>query len=189
MVDVYRGTAKPDGSLWRYCLFTTFFPHLLAGPILRAREFLVHLGPAELPQKPLAPAEGVFLLARGYFKKAALGDGIAVAVDPFFAHVGDPSTAGVWSLPYLYLYALQIYFDFSGYTDIARGLGLLFGFRWPENFDWPFLATSVRDFWRRWHMTLSRFLRDYLYVPLGGSRSGIPRTAAHIMVTMLVGGI
>ena len=189
MVDVYRGVVKAEPSPLRYALFTSFFPHLLAGPILRAREFLVHLGPAEVPQMPCAMGEGLFLIGRGYFKKAALGDGIAAAIDPFLAHVGDATTVGVWSLPYLYLYALQIYFDFSGYTDIARGLGLLFGFRWPENFDWPYLATSVRVFWRRWHMTLSRFLRDYLYVPLGGNRRGPGRTALNVMITMLLGGI
>ena len=142
-----------------------------------------------MPTRPLEPAEGAFLIARGFFKKLVLADSIAVAIDPFFANVSDPSTAGVWALPYIYLYALQIYFDFSGYTDIARGLGLWFGFRWPENFNWPYLATSVQDFWRRWHMTLSRFLRDYLYIPLGGSRGGPLRVAAALMVTMLLGGL
>jgi len=119
----------------------------------------------------------------------ALADGIGVATDPFFSHVADPSTAGVWALPYLFLYALQIYFDFSGYTDMARGLGLLFGFRWPRNFDQPYLARSIRDFWRRWHITLSLFLRDYLYVPLGGGRRGDLRIAANLMITMLLGGL
>jgi alginate O-acetyltransferase complex protein AlgI len=189
MVDVYRGLTPSEPSLLGYSLFTSFFPHLVAGPILRAREFLVHLRPEELPDRPIDPWEGTFLMARGYFKKAVLADSIAVAIDPFFAHVGDPSTAGVWSLPYVYLYALQIYFDFSGYTDIARGLGLWFGFRWPENFNLPYFATSVQDFWRRWHMTLSRFLRDYLYIPLGGNRGGFWRTSATLVVTMLLGGL
>jgi alginate O-acetyltransferase complex protein AlgI len=129
------------------------------------------------------------LIARGFFKKLVLADRIALAVDPFFAHVGDVTTEGVWSLPYVYLYALQIYLDFSAYTDIARGLGLLFGYRWPENFARPYLAVSVQDFWRRWHMTLSRFLRDYLYISLGGDRHGRLRTAVNIMVTMLLGGM
>src|SRR5262249_54213906 len=109
--------------------------------------------------------------------------------DPFFAHVADASTAGVWSLPFIYLYALQIYFDFSGYTDIARGLGLCFGFRWPENFARPYAADSIAEFWRRWHMTLSRFLRDYLYGPLGGSRGGWWRTQRNLLLTMLLGGL
>jgi alginate O-acetyltransferase complex protein AlgI len=145
MVDVYRKVTPSEPSLLRYSLFTSFFPHLVAGPILRASEFLVHLRPGELPDRPLDMWEGTFLIARGYFKKAVLADSIAVAIDPFFAHVGDASTSGVWALPYVYLYALQIYFDFSGYTDIARGLGLWFGFRWPENFNLPYFATSVQD--------------------------------------------
>jgi D-alanyl-lipoteichoic acid acyltransferase DltB (MBOAT superfamily) len=104
-------------------------------------------------------------------------------------HVADSTTAGVWALPYVYLYALQIYFDFSGYTDIARGLGLLFGYRWPDNFSLPYLVRSVQDFWRRWHITLSLFLRDYLYIPLGGSRRGRLRTYLNLMLTMLLGGL
>ena len=103
--------------------------------------------------------------------------------------MADPSTQGVWSLPYIYLYAFQIYFDFSGYTDIARGLGLAFGFRWPENFDRPYLATSIQEFWARWHMTLSRFLKDYLYIPLGGNRRGTLRTHINLLATMLLGGL
>lgn len=189
MVDIYRGQASAEPSLARYTLFTVFFPHLVAGPILRAREFLVHLAPGALPRRHDGLLEGSFLIARGAFKKAVLGDGIAVAIDPYFSHVGDPTTAGVWALPFLYLYALQIYFDFSGYTDIARGLGLWFGFRWPENFDRPYLAASIRDFWRRWHMTLSRFLRDYLYVPLGGNRHGRARTMLALLITMTLGGL
>jgi len=189
MVDVYRGVVKAEPSLVRFSLFTTFFPHLVAGPILRAKEFLAHLRPGELPSKPEAPLEGTFLIARGFFKKLVLADSIAIAIDPFFQHVSGGETAGVWSLPYVYLYALQIYFDFSGYTDIARGLGLWFGFRWPDNFNWPYLASSIQDFWRRWHMTLSRFLRDYLYIPLGGSKHGVTRTLAALMVTMLLGGL
>lgn len=189
MVDVYRGVVKAEPSLVRFSLFTTFFPHLVAGPILRAKEFLSHLRPGELPDRPEAPLEGTFLIARGFFKKLVLADSIAIAIDPFFADVSGSATAGVWSLPYVYLYALQIYFDFSGYTDIARGLGLWFGFRWPDNFNWPYLATSIQDFWRRWHMTLSRFLRDYLYIPLGGSKYGVRTTLTALMVTMLLGGL
>ncbi len=189
MMDVYRGVAAAERSFWTYALFTSFFPHLVAGPILRAREFLAHLGPASLPNSPVAPWEGTFLIGRGLLKKLLLADSIALAIDPFFADVSHPSTAGVWALPYVYLYAFQIYFDFSGYTDIARGLGLWFGFRWPENFNWPYLATSIQDFWRRWHMTLSRFLRDYLYIPLGGSRHGALRGAMALMITMLLGGL
>lgn len=189
MVDVFRGTIEPERNLLRYGLFTAFFPHLVAGPILRAHEFLVDLEPRRLPASSAAPWEGTFLLTRGFFKKLVLADTIAPSIDPFFANISNVSTAGVWALPYLYLYSLQIYFDFSGYTDIARGLGLWFGFRWPDNFNWPYLASSAQEFWRRWHMTLSRFLRDYLYLPLGGSRRGPWRTALNLMTTMLLGGL
>jgi D-alanyl-lipoteichoic acid acyltransferase DltB (MBOAT superfamily) len=189
MVDVYRRTASAERSPSRYLLSVTFFPHLVAGPILRANEFLTQLRPGHMPTRPLDPLEALSLLARGFVKKAVLADRIALAIDPFFQHIADSSTAGVWSLPYAYLYALQIYFDFSGYTDIARGLGLLFGYRWPDNFNLPYLAADVSDFWRRWHISLSRFLRDYLYIPLGGNRGGWWRTNRNLMLTMLLGGL
>jgi D-alanyl-lipoteichoic acid acyltransferase DltB (MBOAT superfamily) len=189
MVDVYRHVTSAERNFLRYTLSVMFFPHLVAGPILRPDDFLMKLRPEVMPDRPEAPLEAFHLLARGFFKKMVLADRIALAIDPFFVHVGDPSTAGVWALPFVYLYALQIYFDFSGYTDIARGLGLLFGFRWPDNFSLPYLARSVQDFWRRWHMTLSRFLKDYLYIPLGGSRRGRWRTCLNLMITMLLGGL
>ncbi len=189
MVDVYRGHTPAETSFRRFALFVTFFPQLVAGPILRSRDFLTSLQPDTMPTRLQEPFEALMLLARGYFKKAVLADRIALAIDPFFAHVAGPSTEGVWALPYVYLYAFQIYFDFSGYTDIARGLGLLFGYRWPDNFNLPYLASSVQDFWRRWHMTLSLFLKDYLYIPLGGSRYGWWRTNLNLMLTMLLGGL
>ncbi len=189
MVDVYRRVLPAERNLATFVLFKTFFPQLVAGPILRGREFLPQLQPGTLPSAPLAPLEGTLLIGRGLFKKMVLADAIAVAIDPYFAHVGTPATAGVWALPYVYLYAAQIYCDFSGYTDIARGLGLWFGFRWPENFALPYLASSIQEFWRRWHITLSRFLRDYLYIPLGGNRMGRTREIAALMTTMLLGGL
>lgn len=189
LVDVYRRATPAERNPLRFALFLSFFPHLIAGPILRARELLTRLQPDTMPTGAEAPREAAFLLGRGYFKKMVLADRITITVDPFFLHVGDPSTSGVWALPYVYLYALQIYLDFSGYTDIARGLALLFGFRWPENFRLPYLAASVREFWQRWHITLSLFLRDYLYIPLGGSRSGAWHTRVNIMVTFLLGGL
>jgi len=188
MVDVYRRISAAEPNLARFGLFTSFFPQLVAGPILRPREFLTHLSPAEFPQRPEALMEALCLIARGYFKKLVLADTFGFAADPFFAEVAHPATAGVWSLPYLYLYTWQILFDFSGYTDIARGLGLAFGFRWPENFRAPYLAVSVQEFWRRWHMTLSRFLRDYLYIPLGGKEGSTLWAAYCVMVTFTLGG-
>lgn len=189
LVDVYRGITPAELSFWRYTLSAVFFPHLVAGPILRPEDFLTKLRPETMPTHTEEPFEAMLLLARGYFKKTVLADRLAIAIDPFFAHVAGPTTEGVWALPFVYLYAFQIYFDFSGYTDIARGLGLMFGYRWPENFNLPYLAASVQDFWRRWHMTLSLFLKDYLYVPLGGSRHGWWRTNLNLMLTMLLGGL
>lgn len=189
MVDVYRKSMPPETNLLRYCLYITFFPHLVAGPILRPNEFLHQLQPGRLPVRPDNALEGVWLIAWGLFKKMVVADRIALSIDPFFAHVGDSTTEGVWSLPFVYLYAFQIYLDFSGYTDIARGLALMFGFRWPDNFRSPYLAASIQDFWRRWHITLSRFLKDYLYISLGGNRKGRWRTQANMMITMLLGGL
>jgi D-alanyl-lipoteichoic acid acyltransferase DltB (MBOAT superfamily) len=189
IVDVYRRVHTAEPNLARCTLSAAFFPHLVAGPILRPHEFLDYLRPGRLAKEPQAVPEAVWLIARGFFKKLVVANRIGAAIDPFFAHVNDPSTAGAWALPYVYLYALQIYFDFSAYTDLARGIGLLFGYRWPENFDLPYLATNIAVFWRKWHMTLSRFLRDYLYIPLGGSRKGPIRTNVNLMVTMLLGGL
>jgi alginate O-acetyltransferase complex protein AlgI len=189
VADVYRKVHPPEPSLARYALSAAFFPHLVAGPILRPSEFLDRLRPGRLPTEPRDVPEAAWLIARGFFKKLVVANRIGAAVDPFFAHVADPTTAGAWALPYLYLYAIQIYFDFSAYTDLARGIGLLFGYRWPDNFDLPYLATNVAAFWRRWHITLSRFLRDYLYIPLGGNRHGAWRTNLNLMVTMLLGGL
>ena len=189
MVDVYRRVHPAEMSLTRYTLSAVFFPHLVAGPILRPHEFLDYVRPGKLATEPQAVPEAAWLIARGFFKKLVVANRLGAAIDPFFAHVNDPTTAGAWALPYVYLYALQIYFDFSAYTDLARGIGLLFGYRWPENFNLPYLATNIADFWRRWHMTLSRFLRDYLYIPLGGNRKGPIRTQVNLMITMLLGGL
>jgi alginate O-acetyltransferase complex protein AlgI len=189
IVDVYRRVHPAEPSLTRYTLSAVFFPHLVAGPILRPNEFLDYVRPGRLAKEPIVVSEATWLIARGFFKKLVVANRIGAAIDPFFAHVGDSTTAGAWALPYVYLYALQIYFDFSAYTDLARGIGMLFGYRWPENFELPYLATSIADFWRRWHMSLSRFLRDYLYIPLGGNRKGPVRTQVNLMITMLLGGL
>ena len=192
MVDAYRGHARAETSFLRFALFISFYPQLVAGPILRAEDFLTSLRPGTMPYRPNNPMEAWRLIARGFFKKMVLADSIAMAVDPFFKNVVNVYASGdqtVWALPFIWLYAFQIYFDFSGYTDIARGLGLMFGFRWPINFNVPYLASSIRDFWRRWHMTLSSWLRDYLYIPLGGSRLGQVRALINLMITMLLGGL
>jgi D-alanyl-lipoteichoic acid acyltransferase DltB (MBOAT superfamily) len=127
------------------------------------------------------------LITAGYLKKVVLADNLASSVEQVF---GNAAATGPWeSLLAVYAFAFQIYFDFSGYTDIAIGIALLFGFEFPKNFDYPYLSTSFQEFWRRWHMTLSRWLRDYLYISLGGNRHGLSRTAANLMITMLLGGL
>ena len=185
-LDVYRGHLAPRKSPLDYAVFTTFFPQLLAGPIVRASEFFTQLDrPNPITLRSLQYA--LVLIAAGYVKKVVLADNLAVSVEQVF---GNPAAADPWmALFAVYAFGFQIYFDFSGYTDIAIGLALLFGFQFPKNFDYPYLALSFQEFWRRWHMTLSRWLRDYLYISLGGNRDGLARTMANLMTTMLLGGL
>jgi len=185
-IDVYRGQLAPRKSILDYALFTTFFPQLLAGPIVRASEFFSQLDqPARIDLRKIQYA--LILIAAGYVKKIVLADNLAISVDEVFL---APASASAWQvLLAVYAFAFQIYFDFSGYTDIAIGLALLLGFEFPKNFNYPYLATSFQEFWRRWHMTLSRWLRDYLYISLGGNRYGPARTIASLMATMILGGL
>jgi D-alanyl-lipoteichoic acid acyltransferase DltB (MBOAT superfamily) len=170
-----------------FAVYLSFFPHLVAGPIVRAREFLPQL---RRPRDPdhVAVGSGLALIALGLVKKVVIADYLARAlVDRVFAlpqayHAQDVLLAA-------YGYTAQIYCDFSGYTDMAIGLALLLGFVFPQNFRSPYRATGFRDFWRRWHMTLSRFLRDDLYIPLGGNRGGRWRTYRNLMITMVLGGL
>ncbi|MBK8284047.1 MAG: MBOAT family protein [Ahniella sp.] len=185
-IDVYRGELKPRRSLLDYALFIAFFPQLVAGPIVRATEFFSGLdNPVRIPSREVASA--LILIVFGMVKKVVFADSLAAATDLTWSDVEGSDPAGV--LLAVYAFAFQIYFDFSGYTDIAIGIAVLFGFRFPQNFNYPYAATSLQDFWRRWHMTLSRWLRDYLYVPLGGNRKGPTRTQANLMLTMLLGGL
>jgi D-alanyl-lipoteichoic acid acyltransferase DltB (MBOAT superfamily) len=186
VVDVRRRIVAPARTI-DVAVYLSFFPHLVAGPIVRAREFLPQL---ERPRDPrdVAVGEGVVLIVVGLVKKVVLADFLARSVvDPVFAVPEAYSSADV--LLAAYAYAAQIYCDFSGYTDMAIGLALLLGIRFPQNFDGPYRSRSFREFWRRWHMTLSRFLRDFLYIPLGGNRGGRLRTARNLMLTMVLGGL
>ncbi len=185
-IDVYRGQLQARRSVLDYALFTTFFPQLLAGPIVRASEFFSQLDHPE-PVSAQDVRYAIVLIAIGYVKKVVLADNLAVHADAVFL---APAGAGAWqTLLSIYAFAFQIYFDFSGYTDIAIGLALLLGLRFPKNFDYPYAAASFQEFWRRWHMTLSRWLRDYLYITLGGNRYGPGRTMANLMTTMILGGL
>jgi alginate O-acetyltransferase complex protein AlgI len=186
VVDVYRGDTRA-ASLGDVAILQAFFPHLVAGPIVRANELLPQLRMPRNPRSVLA-GPGLFLVASGLVKKTVVADELARrVVDPVFNDPGAHSGAEV--LLAIYGFAAQIYCDFSGYTDMAIGLALLLGFVLPQNFNRPYLALSLQDFWRRWHMTLSRWLRDYLYIPLGGNRHGERRTYRNLMLTMLLGGL
>ena len=185
-VDVYRRLIEPATTI-DVGLYLSFFPHLVAGPIVRAREFIPQLQAPRDPRK-VAVGAGVALILIGLVKKVAIADYLArEIVDPVF---GVPQA---YSAPdailATYAYAVQIFCDFSGYTDIAIGLALLMGFVFPQNFDRPYRAASFGEFWQRWHMTLSRFLRDFLYIPLGGNRKGKLKTVRNLMITMLLGGL
>ena len=186
VVDVYRGETKA-ASLGDVAILQAFFPHLVAGPIVRANELLPQLRTPRDPRAVLA-GPGLFLIAGGLIKKTVVADELARnVVDPVF---NDPAAhSGPEVMLAIYGFAAQIYCDFSGYTDMAIGVALLLGFQLPQNFNRPYLALSLQDFWRRWHMTLSRWLRDYLYIPLGGNRDGERRTYRNLMLTMLLGGL
>lgn len=186
LVDCYRRQCEqPD--IESFALFVLFFPQLIAGPIVHARELLPQLAAIGKRVADDVFARGIFLLTMGLAKKVLIADTLALWVDPVFATTGQVGAWEAWTA--VLAYTLQIYFDFSGYSEMAIGLALLFGLQLPVNFDAPYMSTSISDFWRRWHMTLSRFLRDYLYIPLGGSRSGPVRQAVALASTMLLGGL
>src|SRR5215211_341646 len=186
VVDVYRGVT-PAASLVEVAILQAFFPHIVAGPIVRANELLPQLRTPRDPRSVLA-GPAIFLIVGGIVKKTVVADELARrVVDPVYS---DPSAHSASELLLaFYGFAAQIYCDFSGYTDMAIGLALLLGYQLPQNFNRPYLALSLQDFWRRWHMTLSRWLRDYLYIPLGGNRDGPRRTYRNLMITMLLGGL
>jgi alginate O-acetyltransferase complex protein AlgI len=186
VVDVKRRIVEP-ASLIDTAVYLSFFPHLVAGPIVRAREFLPQLAEPRDPAR-VAAGSGIALIGLGLIKKVVIADYLArTVVDPVFAV--PQLYSGPDALLAAYAYTAQIYCDFSGYTDMAIGLALLMGFVFPQNFRSPYRATGFRDFWRRWHMTLSRFLRDFLYIPLGGNRGGRLLTYRNLMLTMLLGGL
>ncbi len=185
-IDIYRNKICPEKSIFRYALYLSFFPQLVAGPIVVARELLPRLQNLAHSYTP-AYTKIFWLLLLGFTKKAVIADRIAPTIDLLFAYP-ESFTAQDWALGVLG-YSVQIYCDFSGYTDIARGSALLFGVELPENFLFPYLSTSFSEFWRRWHITLSAWLRDYLYISLGGNRRGVIRTMVNLLLTMVLGGL
>lgn len=186
-IDIYRGEIEPIKSPLKFALFVSFFPQLVAGPIVRARDFL-----PQLHQQPQFFARehshGLYLIALGLFKKVAIANYLSVnIVDRVFEQPQSYSALEV--LLGVYGYALQIYCDFSGYSDVAIGAALLLGFKLPINFNRPYASLDLQEFWRRWHISLSSWLRDYLYISLGGNRIGPSRTYINLLITMVLGGL
>lgn len=187
LVDAYRSQAK-EYQLVNYALFVTFFPHLLAGPILHHKEMMPQFESERNKTVNYENmAKGLFLFVLGLFKKVIIADSLAKAAAYGFDTAVSLSLVEAWVTSLSY--TLQLYFDFSGYTDMAIGSALMFNIRLPINFNSPYKSRSIQEFWRRWHITLSRFLREYIYVPLGGSRVGEANIYANIMVTFLLGGL
>jgi len=185
-IDVYRRELKACRDWAQYAMFVTYFPELVAGPIVRASVFLPQMGRSLKPSWSRAVV-GSQVILLGVTKKLLIADRLAIFVDPVFA---NPALYdGFTVATAVVAYSLQIYCDFSGYSDIAIGVSRIIGFDLPENFDMPYIATSITDFWRRWHITLSSWLRDYLYIPLGGNREGPRRTMINLFLTMLLGGL
>ena len=184
-IDIYRGEVKPAPSFWNFACFVSLFPQLVAGPIIRYRDLADQL--IEHTHTWNKAASGISLFILGLAKKVILADGVAALVTEVFDKTVAPGLVTAWSG--VLAYAMQIYFDFSGYSDMAVGLGLMMGFQFPQNFNSPYKSVSITDFWRRWHMSLSTWLRDYLYIPLGGNRLGLGRTYINLFLTMLLGGL
>lgn len=187
LVDSYRGETR-EYDLMNYALFVTFFPHLIAGPIVHHKEIMPQFAArSNLLLRYRNVAVGLILFAIGLAKKVLIADTLAQWATAGFDQVPSLNFAEAWLTSLSYTF--QLYFDFSGYTDMALGAALMFNIRLPINFNSPYRAASIRDFWRCWHITLSRFLRDYLYVPLGGSRRGSTRTYVNLLVTFALGGL
>jgi len=186
IIDVYRGDTRPANSLIDYAIFITFFPRLVAGPIMRAKQFLPQLETG-IFIKAENILTGLDLFLRGMFKKLVLADNMALMVDRVYMNPSIYSPATNWLT--ILAYSVQILCDFSGYTDMALGTAKMIGFELPQNFNLPYTARSFSGFWRRWHISLSTWFRDYLYIPLGGNRKGKTRTYINLMITMLLGGL
>ena len=184
LIDVYRGDTKPTENLINFAAFIALFPQLIAGPVLRYKDLADQF--TDRTHSLDKFSEGATRFMQGFVKKVFIADSLAPLVDHIFA-LQDPSTGDAWLG--MIAYTAQLYFDFSGYSDMAIGLGLMMGFRFMENFNQPYISQSITEFWRRWHISLSTWLRDYLYVPLGGNRKGTFNTYRNLFLTMLLGGL
>jgi alginate O-acetyltransferase complex protein AlgI len=186
-IDIYRGDVKARTSLIDFALFLSFFPHLVAGPIIRPAHFF-----PQLVGRPAPTSDqinwGALQIFKGLVKKCVFADNFALIANPYFnSGFGHSGAIAAWVATLAF--SMQIYFDFSGYTDIARGCAQWLGYQFPSNFERPYLSSDIAEFWRRWHISLSTWLRDYLYLPLGGNRKGRGRTYLNLMITMALGGL
>jgi alginate O-acetyltransferase complex protein AlgI len=184
-IDVYRGKLKPTNNFIDFALYVSFFPQLVAGPIERATNLLPQMEKRRIVDTQMVTS-GLFLILLGYMKKVGIADAIAPFVDEVFQKPNQPS---IRLISALYLFSFQIYCDFSGYSDIARGVSRLLGFEIMVNFNQPYFSKNITEFWRRWHISLSSWIRDYLYIPLGGNRHGKIKTCRNIMITMFLVGL
>jgi alginate O-acetyltransferase complex protein AlgI len=185
LIDVYRGAPATEQFL-KFATYKLFFAKLISGPITRYHNFIIQFNSQRLPNIDRV-AEALWLIARGAVKKGILADHLGIFVDLCFGNLQRAGSADLWLATFAY--GLQLYLDFNGYVDIARGTALLFGIVLPENFDFPYFSASIAEFWRRWHITLGDWLRNYLYFPLGGSRQGLIRTCWNLVIVMLIAGI
>jgi alginate O-acetyltransferase complex protein AlgI len=185
LVDVHRGAPATHDFL-KFCSYKLFFAKLISGPITRFHPFAAQLQTLKFPA-PGHITEGLWLIACGAVKKLLIADHLATVVNLIFGNAERAGSIDLWIATFAY--GFQLYLDFSGYVDVARGSAILLGFDLPQNFNFPYLCTSIADFWRRWHMTLGEWLRNYLYFPLGGSRQGLQRTCLNLVIVMLIAGI
>ncbi|MCP4403194.1 MAG: MBOAT family protein, partial [bacterium] len=187
-IDVYRGQQTAERSLTRFALFIGFFPQLIAGPIVRANQFFYQLSRKRSVRWSVF-MEGCYLIVRGLFLKLVIADNLGQIVDRYWKTAARPDAPATLALSLVVFFSCQIFCDFAGYTDIARGIAYQLGFRLPVNFNAPYLARTFSDFWRRWHITLSEWIKDYLYIPLGGRRGSRLRTGSNLLVVMMLSGL
>lgn len=187
-IDVYRGQIAAEKSFMRFACYVAFFPQLVAGPIVRAGDFLYQLGRRRRVRLRVV-AEGAYLIVRGLFLKVVVADNLGRIVDAHWDAAAGATPQGTLALSMVVFFSCQLFCDFAGYTDIARGLAYQLGLRLPINFNAPYLAATFTDFWRRWHITLSTWFRDYVYVPLGGNRRGRARASLNLLLVMLLAGL
>ncbi len=186
-IDVYRGKLKPTNNFMEFACYVSLFPQLVAGPIVRFSDIVDDLDNIDSGGRTQMFHRGASMFIVGLAKKVIIADTVAFFINPLFADTAVLTSMTAWVA--ILGYTIQLYFDFSGYSDMALGLGLLFGLKFPQNFHSPYKSVDIQDFWRRWHMSLSAWLKDYLYIPLGGSRKGDVRTFVNMGLTMLLGGL